>query len=56
MPQTPQTTVTLPYTSAQTAGDLNVAVVGWNETTAQGQHADVTRRETSIRWLWVQRY
>ena len=35
VPQTPQTTVTLPYTSAQTAGDLNVAVVGWNETTAK---------------------
>ena len=35
VPQTPQTTVTLPYTSAQTAGDLNVVVVGWNETTAK---------------------
>jgi hypothetical protein len=28
-PQTPQTTVTVPFTAAQTAGDLNVVVVGW---------------------------
>ena len=35
VPQTPQTTVTLPYTSAQKAGDLNAVVVGWNETTAK---------------------
>ena len=35
VPQTSQTTVTLPYTSAQTAGDLNVVVVGWNDTTAK---------------------
>ncbi len=32
-PQTPQTTVSLPYTLAQTAGDLNVLVVGWNDST-----------------------
>jgi hypothetical protein len=35
VPQTAQTTVTLPYTEAQLAGDLNVVVVGWNDTTAQ---------------------
>ena len=34
-PQTPQTTVTVPYTAAQTAGNLNVLVVGWNDSTAQ---------------------
>jgi hypothetical protein len=28
-PQTPQATVTVPFTAAQTAGDLNVVVVGW---------------------------
>ena len=28
-PQTPQTTVNVPFTAAQTAGDLNVVVVGW---------------------------
>jgi hypothetical protein len=35
VPQTPQTTVTVPYTATQTAADLNVVVVGWNDTTAQ---------------------
>ena len=33
-PQTSQTTVTVPYTLAQTAGDLNILVVGWNDSTA----------------------
>src|SRR5215467_12294149 len=36
-PQTPQTTVTVPYTAAQTAGNLNVVVVGWNDATATVQ-------------------
>jgi hypothetical protein len=35
VPQTTQTTVTLPYNAAQTAGNLNVVVVGWNDTTAK---------------------
>jgi hypothetical protein len=35
VPQTSQTALTLPYTAAQAAGDLNVVVVGWNDTTAQ---------------------
>jgi len=34
-PQTPQTTVTVVYTAAQTAGNLNVVVVGWNDSSAQ---------------------
>jgi hypothetical protein len=34
-PQTPQTTVAVPYTLAQTAGNLNVVVVGWNDSTAK---------------------
>ena len=34
-PQSPQTTVSIPFNAAQTAGDLNVVVVGWNDTTAQ---------------------
>jgi IPT/TIG domain-containing protein len=29
------TSVTIPFTAAQTAGDLNVVVVGWNDSTAQ---------------------
>jgi hypothetical protein len=33
-PQSPQTTVTVVYTLAQTAGNLNVVVVGWNDSTA----------------------
>ena len=31
VPRTPQTTVTVTYTSAQTAGNLNVVVAGWND-------------------------
>src|SRR5580765_3732751 len=33
-PQTPQATVAVVYTLAQTAGNLNVVVVGWNDSTA----------------------
>src|SRR5262249_42616265 len=33
-PQTAQSSVNLVYKSAQTAGNLNVVVVGWNDTTA----------------------
>ena len=33
-PQTAQTSVTVTFTAAQTAGDLNVVVVGWNDSTA----------------------
>ena len=29
-----QTTVSVPYTAAQTAGNLNVVIVGWNDSTA----------------------
>ena len=35
VPQTPQITVTVPYTGAQTGGNLNVVIVGWNDTIAQ---------------------
>ncbi len=33
-PQSSQTTVSVAYSNAQTVGDLNVIVVGWNDTTA----------------------
>jgi len=33
-PQSPQTTVNVTYTAAQAVGDLNVVVVGWNDSTA----------------------
>ncbi len=36
-PQTPATTVNIGYPAAQTAGDMNVVVVGWNDTTAMIQ-------------------
>ena len=36
-PQSPTATVAVAYTTAQTAGDLNVVVVGWNDTTATVQ-------------------
>jgi hypothetical protein len=34
VPQTPQTTVTVPYAAAQLKGDLNVVIVGWNDSNA----------------------
>ncbi len=33
-PQAPQTTVNVTFTAAQVSGDLNVVVVGWNDSTA----------------------
>ena len=44
VPQTPQTTVTVPYTATQRATDLNVVVVGWNDTTAQIRSVTDTAR------------
>ena len=37
VPQTPQSIVTVPFASAQAAGNLNVIAVGWNDTTATVQ-------------------
>jgi len=34
-PQGPQAAVPVTFAAAQTAGNLNVPVVGWNDTTAQ---------------------
>ncbi len=36
-PQSPTATVSVTYPGAQTAGDLNVVVVGWNDTTSTVQ-------------------
>jgi len=33
-PQTPQSQVSVAYSSAQTAGDVNIVAVGWNDTNA----------------------
>jgi len=35
--ETPQTTATVTYTAPQVAGDLNIVVVGWNDSTARVQ-------------------
>jgi fibronectin type III domain protein len=35
VPPTPQTTVTVRYTGAQTPGNLNVVAIGWNDATSQ---------------------
>src|SRR5207249_11940646 len=34
VPQTPQSTVTVNFAGAQSAGNLNVVIVGWNDSTA----------------------
>jgi hypothetical protein len=34
VPQSAQAAVTVPYTAAQTQGDLNVVIVGWNDSSA----------------------
>jgi len=42
-PQSTQTTVTVPYTLAQSLGNLNVVVVGWNSSSNQVQSVTDTR-------------
>src|SRR5436190_18722674 len=34
VPEAPQSTVTVRYTGAQTVGNLNVVVIGWNDATS----------------------
>jgi RHS repeat-associated protein len=46
VPQTSQTTVAVVYTAAQIAGDLNVVVVGWSDSTAQVQSVTDTLGNT----------
>jgi fibronectin type 3 domain-containing protein len=48
-PQTAQATVTVPYTAAQTSGNTNVVVVGWNDTTAQVTGISDTRGNVYVR-------
>ena len=45
-PQSSQTSVTVTFTAAQTAGDLNVVVVGWNNTTATVSKVSDTSNNT----------
>jgi len=49
VPQTPQTLVSVPYPGAQTTGNLNVVVVGWNDSTAQVQAVSDSRGNTYAR-------
>jgi chitodextrinase len=48
-PQSAQTTVSVPFTAAQTAGNLNVAIVGWNDTTAQVATVTDTKGNVYVR-------
>jgi fibronectin type 3 domain-containing protein len=48
-PQTPQTSVAVAYPAAQTAGDLNVVVVGWNDTTRQVASVTDTKGNVYVR-------
>jgi len=48
-PQSAQTSVVLPFTLAQTAGNLNVVIVGWNDTTAQVSSVTDTKGNTYVR-------
>ena len=45
-PQSPTSTVAVSYPLAQTAGDLNIIVVGWNDTSATVQSVTDTRGNT----------
>jgi RHS repeat-associated protein len=47
-PQTPQTSVSASYSLSQTAGNLNIVVVGWNDTTAAVQSVTDTQGNTYI--------
>jgi chitodextrinase len=47
-PQTPQTVVTVSNASAQTAGSLNVVVVGWNDSTAHVTGVTDTKGNTYL--------
>ena len=35
VPQAPQTTISLPFTSTQGAGNINLVVIGWNDVTSR---------------------
>ena len=48
-PQTPTASVTVPYTVAQGAGDLNVVVVGWNDATTTVNSVKDTNGNTYTR-------
>ena len=49
VPQSPQATVAVAYPLAQTAGNLNVVVVGWNSASGQVQSVADTRGNPYVR-------
>ena len=49
VPQTPQPSVAVPFTSAQAAGDLNVVAVGWSDSTTQVQSVTDTTGNPYVR-------
>ena len=49
VPQSSPTSVALPFTAAQTAGNLNVVVVGWNNSTATVSSVTDTKGNTYVR-------
>ena len=49
VPSTPQTTVSVPFSSAQTAGNLNVVVVGWRNSTSAVTSVTDTRGNSYTR-------
>ena len=49
VPQSPQSAVAVTFTATQTAGNLNVVVIGWNDTTAQVQSVTDTRGNVYVR-------
>ena len=46
VPQSPQTTVVVPFAGAQTAGNLNVVVVGWSDTDSHAMTVTDSRGNT----------
>ena len=46
VPQSPQTTVVVPFAGAQTAGNLNVVVVGWSDTVSHAMTVTDSRGNT----------
>jgi len=49
VPQTSQSRVTVAFTGAQTAGNANVIIAGWNDTVAQIQSVTDTAGNTYLR-------
>jgi IPT/TIG domain-containing protein/VCBS repeat protein len=48
-PQSPTASVSVPFTAAQTAGNLNVVVVGWNDTTQTVQSVADSKGNAYVR-------